>query len=86
MSVNNYSDYRLSVTGPSSNHLNSSTHREKKFCWNLTFLVACTRLCDPLCPSVRLSVGRSVTLSFFRRFWVFFALLPLLLVVLSFGQ
>ena len=30
-----------------------------------SFLVACTQLYDPLCRSVRWSVRRSVTLSFF---------------------
>ena len=33
------------------------------------FLVACTRLYNPLCPSVGWSVGRSVTLSFFSPFY-----------------
>ena len=37
----------------------------------LTFLVACTRLYTPLCPSVGWSVGRSVGLSPFYFFGVF---------------
>ena len=40
---------------------------------SFAFLVACTRLYNPLCPSV----GRSVTLCFFRRLWAVFTLLLL---------
>ena len=41
------------------------------------FLVACTRLYNPLCPSVCLSVCRSVTLSFFWRLRAVWGLLLL---------
>ena len=39
------------------------------------FLVACTRLYNPLCLSVGLSVGPSVTLSFYQRFSPFWVIL-----------
>ena len=44
-----------------------------------SFLVACTRLYNPLCPSVGRSVGRLVTLYFFYHFYFF----KLFLVILS---
>ena len=43
------------------------------------FLVACTRLYNPLCPSVGWSVGRSVGRSHFTFFYDFISLTSLLL-------
>ena len=40
-----------------------------------SFLVACTRLCNPLCPLVGRSVGWSVTLYFFYDFYFWTSLL-----------
>ena len=45
----------------------------------VSFLVACTRLYDPLCPSV----GRSVTLSFFSTFYAILSHFKLFKVNLS---
>ena len=47
------------------------------------FLVACTRLYNPLCLSVGRSVGLSVTLSFFSPFYVILSHFQLLKVILS---
>ena len=41
---------------------------------DVLFLVACTRLYTPLCPSVRLLVGRSVVPSYFYFFYQFYFL------------
>ena len=42
-----------------------------RYCHIYCFLVACTRLYNPLCPSVSRLVGRSVTLHFFLWFYFF---------------
>ena len=46
---------------------------------NYDFLVACTRLYNPLCPSVGQLVGRSVDRSHFTFFYYFISLTSLLL-------